>query len=248
MKFEKKIDPYLEGTSFSNGLIVQIAEGMESAYDRLQIIENLVAGRSVIHLGCVDHIPLLDEKIKKNRWLHARICKTAKRCLGIDINEEGIRYIRDALGYTDVICADLTIHPLEEILENQWDFLVLGEVLEHIQNPVMFLKKISEYYHNNVTCLIISVPHAFSYLNITSAFLHKEIINSDHYYWFTPYTLAKIVMAAGMQVEFFKFCEPFSPLEENPKTISYPVHIIRHCLTTVFPATHQTLVMVVKLR
>jgi len=65
MKFEKKIGPYLEGTSFSNGLIVQIAEGMESAHDRLQIIENLVAGRSVIHVGCVDHIPLLNDKIKK---------------------------------------------------------------------------------------------------------------------------------------------------------------------------------------
>ncbi len=81
MKFEKKIDPYLEGTSFSNGLIVQIAEGMESARDRLQIIENLVAGRSVIHVGCVDHIPLLDEKIKKNRWLHARMaCALQRSC------------------------------------------------------------------------------------------------------------------------------------------------------------------------
>jgi 2-polyprenyl-3-methyl-5-hydroxy-6-metoxy-1,4-benzoquinol methylase len=247
MKFEKKVEPYLNGTSFSKGLKVQIAQGMESANDRLQIIENLVAGRSVIHVGCVDHIPLLDEKIKKNRWLHARMCKTAKRCLGIDINEEGIRYLIDTLGYSDVICADLTIYPLEEILENQWDFLILGEVLEHIQNPVMFLKKISEYYRNNVNCLIISVPHAFSYLNITYALIHKEIINSDHYYWFTPYTLAKIVTAAGMHVEYFQFCEPFSPLKDNQEIISYPLNIIRHCLTTLFPATHQTLVMVIKL-
>jgi len=47
------------------------------------------------------------------------MCKKAKRCMGIDINKEGIRYIGESLGYTDLVCADLVTHPLEEILGDQ---------------------------------------------------------------------------------------------------------------------------------
>lgn len=116
-------------------------------------------------------------------------------------------------------------------------------MLEHIDNPCLFLSDVQKKYHGIVDRLVITVPNALSYQNMKYTFLNKEYINTDHRYWFTPYSLGKIVTLVGMEVEKFFFCVPFPRNNGvfyalNPKSILFDF-ICKH-----YPPTRETLLMV----
>jgi hypothetical protein len=90
--------------------------------------------------------------------------------------------------------------------------MILGEIIEHISNPAAFLNALRERYAGYVGKIILTTPHAFRYKNFTrAAKTHQEIINSDHRFWFTPYTLAKIAVDAGLWPEEFWLVENLKP-------------------------------------
>lgn len=247
MQFDDITKKYLSGSSFSSGLTIKICQSGDLLEDRFSIIENITRGKDIIHLGCVDHLPIIEEKIRKNIWLHSRLCSCAHRCLGIDINSEGIKYLETKLGYTDLVCADITEPNIPELMNNQWDFLIMGEILEHVDNPCAFLKVIHENYSQNIHRIIITVPNALSWQNISHTFSHEECINTDHRYWFTPYTLGKIITQAGMEVEEFSFCQPFPSHSRVQSLLIHPMSLFRHAILWKYPATRQTILIVVKL-
>jgi hypothetical protein len=80
MVFEKYCD-FLTGRKFSNGLRVKIPKNKLTFRDKY--LSDLVAGKKVIHFGFLDHLPLLDKKIKENRWLHAKLIAAAEACIVI---------------------------------------------------------------------------------------------------------------------------------------------------------------------
>lgn len=246
MKFHPCVSGFLKGTDFSNGLKIQIATRNDIAMDRLTLLEKLWSENKIIHLGCADHLPLIEMKIKKNIWLHARLCRVSKRCLGIDLDRSGVDFIRQTLGYEDVLFLDITKEDSDLIKEEKWDFIVLREVLEHIDNPVEFLGAIREKYKDVIKKMIITVPNAFSFSNFKQALFNKEVINTDHRYWFTPYTLAKVVTMSGARPEEFYFCNYF-PDNLSIKDLLNIHGIIERAILRVFPALRPTIVMVVAL-
>lgn len=247
MQFNDHVSRYLSGSCFSSGLIIKIGHKNDPLRDRFTVLEDICRGKDIVHLGCVDHLPLIEEKIRENTWLHARLCSCAHRCLGIDINSEGIECLINKLGYSDVVCADITRDNISDLSNKQWDYLVIGEILEHVDNPCTFLTAIHDRYCHNINHLVITVPNAFSLQNISHAFSHEEYINTDHRYWFTPYTLGKIVTLAGMTIKEFFFCEPFPLSKRILSWAFHPKGLIQRAILERCPATRQTLVMVVKL-
>ena len=95
-----------------------------------------------------------------------------------------------------------------EIENVKFDYAILGEVLEHVDNPVLFIASIIDSYRENIDRLIITVPNAFSSWHNKMAKKGIECINSDHRYVFTPYTLTKVLNEAGMEVEEIVFADP----------------------------------------
>lgn len=90
----------------------------------------------------------------------------------------------------------------EDILKNEWDYIVLGEILEHVDNPVEFLEKILKNYGKNIKNILITVPNILSTGRILEIKKNNgEMINSDHRYWFSPYTLLKVTERAGIKIE-----------------------------------------------
>ena len=210
MKIPDFLTPYLTGNKFSSGLTIRY-DWSDDDYvyeSRFQLLSRLVRGKKIIHVGCVDHDPsLVDHKIARGKWLHKILCDAAMRCMGVDINEEGIRYLKENLGYADAIRLDVTGQEIGPLLEEKWDYMLLPEVLEHIGNPVDFLSKIRSNLSSNVEWLLITVPNAFMRENCHLSAKGHEAINTDHRFWFTPYTLAKIVQDAGYSIERLWFCK-----------------------------------------
>ncbi|MDF1573643.1 MAG: hypothetical protein P1P86_00425 [Bacteroidales bacterium] len=205
MKFEPHIYPYLNDKAFIGSLHVKISTPSSKPKSRIDYLTGMAEGKKIIHLGCVDHLPLVDQKMASNTWLHKLLDEKADRCLGIDINAEGINYMKK-IGFEDCLAHDMIADKASPvILDQKWDFLILGELMEHIDNPVQFLSQISLKYGHVIDKVLITVPNGFRWVNIKKVFRNKEVINSDHRFWYTPYTLAKVCTQAGLKVEEFSF-------------------------------------------
>ena len=206
MRMKPEYLPYLSGESFSASLDMTVAANSQGLNERVQYLEDMVRGKRVIHVGCLDHVPLIRQRIENNTWLHKRLTEASQTCLGIDINEEGAVLVR-TLGFDNVvICNLIDDDPLPEVVGAKWDYMGLGEMLEHIDNPVLFLENIAAKYGNCVDRFLLTVPNAIHLDNFLNALRHSERINTDHRFWFTPYTLAKVANAAGMKVMNFELC------------------------------------------
>ncbi len=209
MKFKSPEDfQYLSGEKFSNGRAFSFAYSADDFHyqSRNDILKKMVAGKRIIHLGCVDVTETIQHRIDRGKWLHKEMHEVARRCLGVDINAEGIGFIRDKLSYSDVMVADVTKPPAGDLAECDWDYFMIPEVLEHVNNPVDFLGKIRHNYQANVGQVVITVPNALTPDNYRYARKGMEVINTDHRYWFTPYTLAKVVHNAGFSINNIIMC------------------------------------------
>ncbi len=238
MEFEHKVMDYLADSEFSSAISVKISHKEKKIPMRIEFLENLIIDKNIIHVGCTDHVPLIANKIKNNTWLHKRLEEKARKCIGVDIDNEAVKYV-NKLGFQNIYTLDLIKDGVPEIIKkNHWDFLILGEILEHIVNPVEFLSLIREKYSQYVERIIITVPYAFRLKNFINALKHTEYINSDHKFWFTPYTLAKLLHISNYKVESFQIC------------LSYKIsrtHLFSKFLLSRYPSLRDNLIMIAKL-
>ncbi len=235
MKFGPEVKPYLTGQKFANSLTVITSNSNSSIESRLEFLTEWVKGKKIIHLGCADHLEIIDEKLAKNHWLHKLLTESASKCIGVDNNSESLEHIRKR-GFANVYYADISNDkPLEVITTDKWDAIVMGEIIEHIGDPVSFLKSLKERYAPYIDYIILTTPHAFRYKNFTrAARRHSEIVNSDHRFWFTPYTLAKVTVDSGLWPEEFW-------LVENSKPTRFA--LFKKLLLRWYPSYRDTIIM-----
>ncbi len=209
MKFVNGTQDYLVGHRFSTDLVIKPVNTSDqrSRLSRVELLERLAHGRNVIHVGCVDHdAGTIEDKLRSGKWLHHRLMRRATRCHGVDINAEGIHYMHEYLGIDDVEVINIAEQDSAAILGARWDAMLIPEVLEHIGNPVQFLQSVRNRYAAVVDELIVTVPNAFAVENFRGVLSGIERINTDHRFWFTPYTLAKVMADAGFAPEGFYMC------------------------------------------
>ena len=104
MNFSKEAIPYLEGKLFSNGFKFKYSKSSSKVESRLDYLENIVKGKKVLHIGFADHIPLIQDKINKGLWLHKRLLDSASYCVGIDIDQQAVEYIRNQFSVPNLFC------------------------------------------------------------------------------------------------------------------------------------------------
>lgn len=192
------VHDYLSGTSFDENVAFHYDFTLPLRH-RQDILLALAEGRRVLHIGCCDHVPLLKQKLANGTWLHGQLTDRAAKCVGIDIDASSVSQARTISGYKNIYHGDVTADELiAQISEETFDYAILGEVLEHIGNPVNFLHCLMSRYRNNIKNVVITVPNAFTAGNIKNSLRTTERINSDHRFFFTPYTVAKVAWDAGL--------------------------------------------------
>jgi 2-polyprenyl-3-methyl-5-hydroxy-6-metoxy-1,4-benzoquinol methylase len=173
---------------------------------RPDVVFDLVRDKRVLHIGCTDHIEIIALKIQQQNLLHQQLSGIASVCLGVDIDVEAAEYLR-ARGIENIIIADITQPGISQITESRWDYLLLAEILEHVDDPVLFLKAIATNYREHINGVIITVPNAFGLIHMSTALNEGvEALNRDHRYWFTPYTLCKVAHHAGLSPDKITMC------------------------------------------
>jgi len=159
-------------------------------------------GRSrVLHVGCTDW-PLTGERVRNGRLLHAKLCETCEVCVGVDLDAEGISQLRQLMPGREfhVINAEqLATSP--ELAETRWDFIVAGDVVEHMNNPGLFFESARKLLKDDGT-LIVTVPSAFSVKRFFwLMFTGHEQVHPDHTAYFSEATLARVGERNGFKIE-----------------------------------------------
>ena len=201
MKIEPQVLKYLKGDAFQSSLNVEIGREKHKIISREAAITEIIRDKNVIHIGCSDHIQIINDKIQNNTWLHKLISDNSKKCIGIDIDKESIEFIKKELGYQNVYHGNILTDEFKSIKESRWDYAVFGEIVEHLDDPVNFLKVFKTKYGENVSKFIITVPSIYNKRQFTNMMNYREVINSDHRFWFTPYTISKVLVSAGYNPE-----------------------------------------------
>lgn len=137
-------------------------------------------GKAVLHLGCADAIHMV-EHAAAGRLLHPRIEKVAKRCLGVDIDEDAIRKLKQ-------FCSgELLIGDAEQLkldTPEPFELIIAGEVIEHLNNPGKFLESVANYMGPGSE-LLLTTPNVLSIKTFLFAAAGKQHIHPDHTLGFT---------------------------------------------------------------
>jgi SAM-dependent methyltransferase len=153
--------------------------------ERTTYLTGKVRNSSVLHIGCSDY-PLTIERLEACTLLHAHLERAASNLTGIDTADEGIKILKER-GFQNVHVMDA-----EKIkLMNKYDYVIAGDVLEHMNNPGNFLRQGKDLL-NPEGKLIIGVPNAYSF-NILKYILHEhEPTHKDHTYFFSVKSLSQL--------------------------------------------------------
>lgn len=163
--------------------------------DRYKLFRDLVAGKEVLDVGCVNHSLETRHGERGKYWLHEHLRLTAKHVVGVDYEAADIEKMKKE-GY-DVVAADATNFDLGR----KFDVVVAGEILEHVINPAGFLASVKRHLRPG-GFLVTSTPNANCLIFfLENLILGKEIDNADHVTIYSPTTVAKLFEKCGFQMK-----------------------------------------------
>jgi SAM-dependent methyltransferase len=163
--------------------------------DRLSFIAELCREKTVLDIGCFDETALA--KRYTEHWLHGRIGAQARRVVGIDsssqIPPEGIR-----TGGNSIIYRGDGVDIDREILQSDnFEIIVAGEFIEHIENPLRFLKSMKQAFPGRD--LVISTPNGVCFANTLLGSIGREVQHPDHLHNFSFKILNTLCQRAGFR-------------------------------------------------
>lgn len=178
-------------------------------------IAQRVRGASVLHVGCTDW-PLTGERVERGELLHSQLCKVTSRCVGVDLDAEGIAKLRELMPDHEFHVENAeNLSSSPELAGSQWDFIVAGDVVEHMNNPGLFFQSAAKLLKPDGT-LIVTVPSAFSAKRFFwLLFTGSEQVHPDHTGYFSESTLIRIGERNGFHVSAIHGFQWINPTLKN---------------------------------
>ena len=164
-----------------------------SFVERFTLLKTVCKGKRVLHLGATDY-PVTENAIATNRFLHSHLSGVAASVMGLDLAESAIEMLRLKHGIRNIKHGN--IERPEDYPPGPFDFVVAGEIFEHLNNPGMALMAVNRCMAGSGT-LIITVPNAYSLKGFCRATCGYEWIHPDHVLHHSPSTLNTLLTRHG---------------------------------------------------
>jgi 2-polyprenyl-3-methyl-5-hydroxy-6-metoxy-1,4-benzoquinol methylase len=155
--------------------------------NNMRWLADKVAGKACLDIGAVGHDLA---KVGTAQWKHQHIANYASRVIGIDIEEEYVEKVR-AQGF-DVRVCDATS---KEYLGETFDVVVLGDVIEHVENPIDLIRFGLRHLNSNGE-IVASTPNPYYYDRLKNMRRNRPFVNLSHIAWFTPTMALEIARRA----------------------------------------------------
>ena len=166
---------------------------------KIPFLRQRCAGRKVVHFGFAD-APFTEKTLAVDTFLHLQLKKVAWKLLGVDCDEKAVELYKKTTGDLNVEIAD--IYRLQGCAEKLKDaeVFVLGEIIEHLDNPGLALESIRAVMPDPAV-LIITVPNALNFYVLQGTLNHMEIGHPDHKAVYSMNTLSGLLKSAGFTVQ-----------------------------------------------
>ena len=162
---------------------------------RTELIDEISRGEHrVLEVGCAEGATCMALKNKG----------CASEIVGIELVQEAAAIAKKNLDH--VVCGDLEKLTLSEpwFIEDAFDYIICGDVLEHLNDPWFQLKRLSKFLKPGGK-IIVSLPN-IRYYGVSFPLIFKDdweyrdsgILDSTHLRFFTKKTGVKLLSSAGL--------------------------------------------------
>ena len=166
--------------------------------DRIAYVAHACRDRIVLDLGAMDETAF-QAKRGRGTWLHEAIASTARQVVGLDssadVPEQGLDTAPNArIERGDI----LDVGAWLERRAFAPEVVVAGELIEHLPNPLEFLRSLAAIPRLAGCTLILTTPNATAVHNVAIASLSRESTHRDHLCILSFKTLHSLCRRAGL--------------------------------------------------
>lgn len=212
----------------------------------------LVTGKKIFHIGPCD-APYTKEKFAKNELLYQKFDAVVEKQIGIDVDAESVAFLNEKSFQKSHI--DLLNMNSENTTLYSWfdaDYIIMGEVIEHLMNLENALQGMKQYMHHENTRLVITTPNAARLDIFLSNFMNISSEHSDHKVAFQLVNLFQILEANGFEIEQYNTVwYAIWIFQSEKKTVAFLRKILSFlnlCLTKKFPLFWSTHIVICKIK
>jgi hypothetical protein len=210
MKLDNRTSEYLDGKNLSNG--AEFVIDKSALWSRNDLLQELALDKKVLHYGCADHVALILSKRAAGTYLHDLLHAKAETLVGVDLNVEALNEMKK-------LDIDNLYHP-DDLPHVKFDIVMIPDVIEHVSDVGTFLSNLRKI---DAKHFVFTTPNAYRIRNRLS--FRTELINTDHKYWFSPYTLSKCLNDSGFLIKEIFYTDSLSKKQpiRNIIKINYPL-------------------------
>lgn len=150
--------------------------------------------QTILHIGCAQFYDIPD------RCFHLKLKACSSNIYGIDLDEDGLRALKqygvDNLYYCDAEKID------ELNLNMQFDIIIAGEIIEHLNNAGSFLRNVTRLMHKG-SKLILTTPNSFALRRHIWAYFNRESESENHTFLFHPHGIELLLSRFNLHITDF---------------------------------------------
>ncbi len=162
--------------------------------NRIEFVTERCRGRVVLDVGCYDETALA--KRGTRHWLHGAIAEVARKVVGLDTSEqlplEGL-----VTGPNSRVFRGSATRLREFPLDDRVETIVAGELIEHLEDPLAFLRDIKLLFPRRE--MLVTTPNSTSLANVLLGLSDRESSHADHLGVFSYKTLNTLSLRAEFQ-------------------------------------------------
>ena len=151
-----------------------------------------VKDRTVLDIGAIEHNL---EYARLPHWKHRKLTEHANKVVGVDILEEYAEILNEE-GFDIRVC-DATS---DKFLGEKFDVVILGDVIEHVENPVKLVEFAIRHVENDGE-VIIKTPNPYYTGSIKKNLKGKPFVNLEHMSWITPTMMMEIARRSNCKLK-----------------------------------------------
>jgi 2-polyprenyl-3-methyl-5-hydroxy-6-metoxy-1,4-benzoquinol methylase len=169
----------------------------ERIFDFMEYLRGFVAERTVLDIGVVEHDVT---HIESSNWKHKKIKEFAKEVMGVDILSEEVALLQKR-GF-NVVEVDATS---DTDLGLRFDRVFIGDVIEHVDNPINLLKFAARHLKND-GLILVTTPNPFCFFR--RGLMEGTIIaNAEHVCSVSPCNAIEIGRRAELELHEYRLLQ-----------------------------------------
>jgi SAM-dependent methyltransferase len=215
------------------------------AVDKRELILSMARGKDVLDTGCIQHSWRMS--VDNPAWLHAAIRDVAQTCVGVDFLADDAAKLNE-LGF-DVRVGNV----LRDDPPGQFDLVVAGDIIEHLEDPGVFLEYIAKALRPGGRA-VITTPSAFYIAQWWTLLARgRPAISPEHAVLFDPFTFSKLVDRGPLELEELRWLTPswwafWDSGRLRANLIGRPLHLLMRPLLRLRPYLNSDFAAVLRLR